>query len=383
MFLRKRAMLMATATLLVGLSLPVDTTAQEKEATASQSKATDAKLEVGDPAPPLKVEKFLKGDPIKEFKPGHIYVVEFWATWCGPCRVSMPHLTELQKKFKDKVTFVSVNVAEEREYSERTLAKVQKFVKQNDENMGYTVAYDGAAKKMDETYMKAAGQNGIPAAFIVTPDAKIAFIGHPQDPAFERTIQQLVDGKFDMKDAIAAFQEEHARTAELEKAYRQYMTLMTEARELVDAGKIDEGVAKIDEAAKLVPDADPSNAEMQKYLLLLHAKQYDRAYAIGKRLVAGPVKDDPSALNAIAWSVVDPEAKIEKPDLALAFKAAERAVELTESKEPAILDTLARCYWLKGNKAKAIELQAKAVELCEVDAEIRESLQATLDEYKK
>ena len=37
-----------------------------------------------------------------------IMVVEFWATWCGPCRTSIPHLIELQKKFKD-VMFVGIS----------------------------------------------------------------------------------------------------------------------------------------------------------------------------------------------------------------------------------------------------------------------------------
>src|SRR5262245_54681841 len=77
-------------------------------------------LSVGDPAPKLEVKEFVKGDAVKSFDKGKVYVVEFWATWCGPCRTSIPHLTELQKKHKD-VTFIGVSVFE------RDFGKVKPF----------------------------------------------------------------------------------------------------------------------------------------------------------------------------------------------------------------------------------------------------------------
>jgi len=60
----------------------------------------------------LKISDWVKGKPVDlaAGKGKQVYVIEFWATWCGPCRTSIPHLTELQKKFKDKgVTFVGVS----------------------------------------------------------------------------------------------------------------------------------------------------------------------------------------------------------------------------------------------------------------------------------
>ncbi len=93
--------------------------------------------ELGDPAPPLQISEWVKGGPVKlaDGKGKTIYVIEFWATWCPPCRASIPHLTELQKKFKDKgVVFVGI--------SNEKLATVKKFVKQMGDKMDYVVAID-------------------------------------------------------------------------------------------------------------------------------------------------------------------------------------------------------------------------------------------------
>ena len=66
-------------------------------------------LKVGDPAPALQLDKWLKGEPVKELEKGKIYVIECWATWCGPCIASMPHVTKMQAKFKDKGVDPEVN----------------------------------------------------------------------------------------------------------------------------------------------------------------------------------------------------------------------------------------------------------------------------------
>ncbi len=59
-------------------------------------------LQLFDPAPSLEL-RFVKGKPVtlEEGRGEKVYVVEFWATWCVPCKVSIPHLTKLQERFKD------------------------------------------------------------------------------------------------------------------------------------------------------------------------------------------------------------------------------------------------------------------------------------------
>src|SRR5262245_4846889 len=53
-------------------------------------------LTIGSTAPELKINTWVKGDPVAGIEKGKMYVVEFWGTACGPCIKCMPHLSNLQ-----------------------------------------------------------------------------------------------------------------------------------------------------------------------------------------------------------------------------------------------------------------------------------------------
>jgi thiol-disulfide isomerase/thioredoxin len=138
---------------------------------ALSGSAATATLKVGDVAPKLQVSKWVQGEPVKEFSRDHAYIVEFWATWCGPCRVSIPHLNELHTRFKDKGLIVIGQ-----DVWERDTKLVEPFIKDMGDQMTYRVALDlvpegeKAKGRMAETWMEAAGQNGIPSAFVVNKE---------------------------------------------------------------------------------------------------------------------------------------------------------------------------------------------------------------------
>ena len=146
--------------------------------------AADAKpvtLKVGDKAPALEIKQWVKGDAVKEFEKGKVYVVEFWATWCGPCRESIPHLTDLAKANKNvAVMGVASSEHKEKDGTDKRLENLKSFVQKQGAKMNYHVGYD-PDRAMGKPWMEAAGKNQIPTAFIVGGDGNIAWIGHPMD----------------------------------------------------------------------------------------------------------------------------------------------------------------------------------------------------------
>jgi thiol-disulfide isomerase/thioredoxin len=135
---------------------------------------------------PLEGLTWIRGGPVT-LTPGNVHVVEFWATWCPPCRVSIPHLTELQKKYKDKgVTFVGI--------SDESPNVTRPFVEQMGDRMDYSVASD-AQRDVYRGYMDAFHQEGIPTAFIVNAAGKVAWVGHPMDDEFEQQIDRALATK--------------------------------------------------------------------------------------------------------------------------------------------------------------------------------------------
>jgi len=163
-------------------------------------------LKVGDPAPKLETGKWVQGDPVKEFQKGKAYIVEFWATWCGPCRASIPHLNEIYGKYKDKgLIVIGQNCWENDD------ALVAPFVKKMGDKMTYRVALDDktANKKgqMAKTWMEAAERNGIPSAFLVDTKGVIAWIGHPMELE-DKVIEDALAGKSDGQKAAVAYKPE-------------------------------------------------------------------------------------------------------------------------------------------------------------------------------
>lgn len=325
--------------------------------------SAEVTLKVGDPAPPLKVSKWVKGAAVPQFEKGKVYVVECWATWCGPCRMSIPHLTEMAKKFGDKATFIGVSVWE------RQPEGVEPFVKQMGDKMGYHVAMDdtsgGGAGSVATTWLQAAGQNGIPCAFVINQQSKIAWIGHPMDH-MDHVVEQVIAGKF---DAAAQAQ----RTTRMQELQQQMMAAGK-------AGDWDKVVASLDEIAKIQPEI-ASQVGAAKFGVIL-AQKHDEAaaYKLAAELDQ-QFPDDAAMHNRLAWTIVAAPG-LKNRDLPLAQKLAQRSVEVTKGEDAASLDTLARVCFEQGDFDHAVAHEQAA--LAKVDEpQIKTKISATVEKYKK
>ena len=160
-------------------------------ASAEAQSKKDATLEVGSLPPNITSwGPIVSGkNPGKKFGNGTTYVVEFWATWCGPCRQSIPHLNQLYQTLKTR-NVEMIGISDESEEI------VKEYLRKKGPGMSYTVVADPSGT-MNELWMKPAGAKGIPTAFIVGPTGRIAYIGHPMDPSFERVLFRCSEGRYD------------------------------------------------------------------------------------------------------------------------------------------------------------------------------------------
>ena len=128
----------------------------------------------GDPLPTLTLN-YLGKQPELNGKP---LLVEFWATWCPPCRKSIPHLNEIYSKYKTQGLEI-VGITDEDE------ATVKKFQKQIP--MDYNVAIN-----TPQSIYKQFGIEAIPTAFLVDKGGKIVWSGHPMELT-ETQIQSVLN----------------------------------------------------------------------------------------------------------------------------------------------------------------------------------------------
>jgi thiol-disulfide isomerase/thioredoxin len=129
----------------------------------SQLLGRSVKHNVGQSLPKLEV-KYIGDAPALAGKP---MILEFWATWCGPCRESIPHLNDIYKQYQPKGLEI-VGVTKE------DAATVAAFTKEVPIN--YAVALDP-----NSTLSAHFGVTSIPHAMLVDKTGKIVWEGHPLD----------------------------------------------------------------------------------------------------------------------------------------------------------------------------------------------------------
>jgi thiol-disulfide isomerase/thioredoxin len=335
---------------------------------ASAQTAAIKPLTIGDKAPAIDITHFVKGDVVTELKKDHVYIIEFWATWCGPCKASMPHLSETQEKYEKDVTIISV--------SDEDLATVVGFLAKSDgeqlwyDKIDYTLTTD-PDESVKNDYFRAAGQRGIPAAFIVGKDLHIEWIGHPM--RMDDPLEAVVNDTWDRKEYKAKFE----RAA---KAERESQAIFAKLRQARKDGDWEQAISLYDQVIELDPERYASLENEKARIYLQELDDADKGLAILKK-AAEKSWDNAMGLNGIAWGLVDDTGIEDKSVLRFALKVAERANDLSDGEDASILDTLARVHYEMGDLRKAIKVQKEAVKNADAGP-MKDSLAATLKKYE-
>ena len=341
------------------------------------------KLVVGSIAPKLNVEHWVqngagKFPKVTDFKSGRVYVVEFWATTCGPCVQSMPHLAELQTNYADKglqiVSISSEPVEVVNAFLENELRDdTGKRKKISEVTKAYCLTTDPDGSS-DADYMQAAHQNGIPCAFIVGKDAKIEWIGHPME--MDDILVSVLADKWDRKKYIAEQQ--------LIEEIQTTIGGLTRRKKFAEAvAAIDGYIAKISDR-RIQFGLYKSKIDMQ-IRSSADIKDITKSY---EDLFAS-CAEEPLFVQDVAWSAY--EAYVEnrlqsKKIIRTSIAAVEKALPLVEGATKAnLFDTIARLYSGIGDLLPAIQAQTQAVKLSDGSDQgsFKEFLQELQNEAKK
>ncbi len=131
--------------------------------------------DVGDPMPALHVTDWILGHPdeVGTWGDGKVYLVEFWGTWCAPCKPLIPRLSALQDRYRRRGLVIIGYTWEEK-------TKLKRFVASMGNEMRYVIVNDS-----EEQLLKAVASTGsiqgFPYAFLVDGKGRVAWKGNPKN----------------------------------------------------------------------------------------------------------------------------------------------------------------------------------------------------------
>jgi len=315
-------------------------------------------LHIGDTAPPLSYSKWLKGSPVTGFNDSKVYVLECWATWCGPCIAAMPHLSELAKKYQTTATFIGVDVSESAHGSHKTydelLAGVERFVNSSGARMSYNVIADNQAQDMSHNWLTPAGVGAIPATFVIKND-KIVWIGDPLQ--LDSVMTPIIEGTFD----VAAFKKQYEGDITINsKKAEPNLVALKELQDAIVGKSYTKALQLIDTDLQKMPELK-LGLELEKFTIYLEQSREPEAISYAKELnkenfgffgykIAGVICDKDSLSSTTYLFAADN------------FKTG-----LEAKKSCLIYDKLALAYSKAGDMPAALETEEKAVKQAKVD----------------
>ncbi len=121
-----------------------------------------------------------KNIKLSDFR-GKVVIVDFWATWCPPCRKGIPDLIELQKEFKDNLVVIGISLDQD------TKSDVIPFMKKY--GINYPIVYGD-----NQVVMEYGSINAIPTSFVINKEGKIVdkHIGLVPKSDYESKIKEIL-----------------------------------------------------------------------------------------------------------------------------------------------------------------------------------------------
>jgi tetratricopeptide (TPR) repeat protein/thiol-disulfide isomerase/thioredoxin len=306
----------------------------------SNQPAKKPSLKIGDPAPALKASKWLQGEEVKKFERGKVYVVEFWAIWCGPCIAYMPESADLQAQYKDRgVTFIFYSSRD----PDSTEDKVTAFVKRRGPKLKCTFAY-ADDRATHDAWMTAAGREGIPCAFVVDQSGRIAYIGQPM---YLPVVLPLV---------VAGNRSANEVGDEVGKIMKELSTVS--ATMFPDRRA---GLKALKEFEANHPSMGTNPGMVRAKLSVLPAVgEIAEAKRFAEAVIAKAIRqENPMSLAQVAALLRNGSGKESRELMAVAMKAAEAHVQMVGDRDVLALIELADTYRAAGEPAKAREYVRK------------------------
>lgn len=304
---------------------------------ASLTYAQTTSLNIGDPAPALTISQWLKGTPIKKFKEGQLYIVEFSSRGCPACVKAIPYLTDLAKEFKDKVTVLSIYVN-----SSDTTIPLSEYVKKLMQNMGAKMDYSVGIDVPEDETRKAWKIKGVPTAFIIDRSGIIIWKGSP----FNLTsilLKEIINETFDTLSS-------NILDSEIEKFTIQVSLNKHE-------GDYHSVLRTIDSLVEIYPNRMALYHSKVSYLIKRNPEE-------ASRYIRWLLQNDVG--NLIPWINITPMVMdgLQYPDYELALETADRAISDAVTEDEIAYGWIQKIgiYTTKSSRSLTLEESIKSLE---------------------
>jgi len=290
--------------------------------------SSDATLRIGDPAPEVEIRHWIRTGVLEapdrtglRIADGKVTVIEFWATWCGPCLAGFPELSEIQEEFAPRDVRIVALSDEPLSTCVELMLRPASDGERFGDRMGFSVASDPDGSTHRDLLL-ASGRAVYPRSFLIGPEGVIEWIGHPKTDGLREAIADVLDGSWDRDAYRASFE---------------------------DAEREEGGFAEA-----------------------LERKDWDRAESL--------LEDDWVRTNQLAFAIALGTTPDDVALLERAERLAERARRLSNSEEAFVFHVLALIRYRYGDVAEAAALERRAIELD--DGRGGAYYQQALDQYE-